>query len=53
MEEKQKTVEQDFFRWLPSTVPPLVLRDIQTSYVQINTLLVKSKVLPQSIINVT
>lgn len=53
MEEKQKAAEQEFFQWLPSAVPPLVLKDIQTSYVQINTLLVKSKVLPQSITNVT
>ena len=53
MDERQKNAEQEFFQWLPSAVSPSVLKDIQTSYIQINALLVKSRVLLRSIVNVT
>ena len=53
MDERQKKAEQEFFQWLPSAVSPSVLKDIQTSYIQINALLVKSRVLLRSIVNVT
>lgn len=53
MGETQEIVEREFFQWLPSAVSPLVLKDIQKSYAQINALLVKSKLIPQSLTNIT
>jgi hypothetical protein len=53
MAEKSNTAEQDFFQWLPNTVAPSVLRDIQKSYAQINVLLIKSKALPQTLTSIT
>ena len=48
-----KSAEQEFFRWLTSTVTPSVLKDIQKSYTQINVLLIKSRALAQTLTSVT
>lgn len=53
MDDRQNNAEQKFFQWLPSAVSPSALKDIQTSYIQINALLVKSRVLLRPIVNVT
>lgn len=53
MDDRQNNAEQEFFQWLPSAVSPSALKDIQTSYIQINALLVKSRVLLRPIVNVT
>ena len=53
MEEKQKTAEQEFLKWLPCVVSPFKLEEIRKSYLQINTILIKKKVLPQPLTNVT
>ena len=52
MDDRQNNAEQEFFQWLPSAVSPSALKDIQTSYIQINALLVKSRVLLRPIVNV-
>lgn len=52
MDDRQNNAEQKFFQWLPSAVSPSALKDIQTSYIQINALLVKSRVLLRPIVNV-
>lgn len=53
MEEKQKAAESEFFQWLPSAISPVVLEDIRKSYLQINSILIKTKVLPQPLTNIT
>lgn len=53
MEEKQKAVEQEFLKWLPSVVSPFKIEEIRKSYLQINTILIKKKVLTQPLTNVT
>ena len=53
MEEKQKTAELEFFQWLPTAVSPFVLEDIRKSYLQINSILLKAKVLHQPLTNIT
>lgn len=53
MEEKQKTAESEFFQWLSTAVSPFVLKDIRKSYLQINSILLKTKVLPQPLTNIT
>ena len=53
MEEKNNRVEQEFFQWLPNSVTPSVLKDIQKSYAQINALLIKAQALAQTLTSVT
>lgn len=52
MAENKNTAELDFFQWLPGAVSTSVLKDIKKSYKQINVLLVKSCVLPQTFTSV-
>lgn len=53
MAEKNNPAEQSFFLWLPNAVTPSVLNDIQKSYSQINVLLIKSRVLSQTLTGIT
>ena len=53
MEEKNNPAEQEFFQWLPNSVTPSVLKDIQKSYAQINALLIKAQALAQTLTSVT
>lgn len=53
MAENKNTAELDFFQWLPAAVTASVLADIKKSYAQLNILLIKSKVLPQALTDIT
>lgn len=52
MEGKQSTDELEFFKWLPSIVAPFKLEEIRKSYLQINTILIKNRVLMKPLTDV-
>jgi len=51
--EKNQPIEQGFFLWLKSTVPTSTAQKLQKSYGVINTLLIKAKAIPCSLLDVT
>lgn len=53
MDEALKRVENDFFAWLSSTVPPHSLEEVKNSYKVVSSMLVQKKVLSQSLIVTT
>ena len=53
MIEKDKTLKLEFFNWLSNAVTPTLLKQIQDSYVPINVLLIKSKILRSTLTDIT
>lgn len=53
MNEALKKIENVFFAWLPSAVPPHALEDVKNSYKAVSSLLVQKKVLSQPLIATT
>lgn len=53
MDESLKKTENEFFAWLPSTIPPHLLDDVKNSYNVVSSMLVQKKILAQPLLSTT